>query len=670
MDLPILGKDVVGVGVGSEYTTWFTVPKNVELTAPLKLVYYLSHSPTLVNTSSSTVLLNDQPVQSLALTLENVPETVYEVSIPAHLVRPGGNSITFRFHPIGDVNHPGVDVSDPGNWVIVHQGSYLQMLFDVKGIEKLSDFPEPYVRMGPMTDFPLGLVFPSNPNSEELSAAATLIQYLGILEHFHYPAIQTFTGQVPLADLKKYNLISVGAFDRNLFWGFLAARIPADVLEGMNKQSGLVAVGESPGRNGRTITWISGADSSALLTSARTLTDPSLVSRMAGFYEVVDTSKPFPEEPFKEITNPTFKELGYFPVKLAGILKTDTSYYYAKPSYWDLLPGAAVVLKTTHSALLDPDASIVTVTVNDKPLETFKLSGSSAISTHRIVIPDGLLQDPTFYVVVSATLTLKEPLAKPELRSDPAHDKAWVFIHDSSFFKTPHEEATLGVFETFPGVFMGKKGVVRPVKIIIPDNASSDEYDAAFNIVYAIASLMPADTRPKFEILKVSEATPEILKSFDLILIGSLEGNPLVSQVNEYLPLPVNPETGAPATTRIEILPQFLEDTASLELSKSPWNGKKNILVVSSPYDYLIKLASQMMLNRNIASQWKGNVVLINGKYQWYSYAYGVGAKKGKILTREFYLKLGAVCVIILTIMISFIFYRRRKYSFRDPFAE
>lgn len=671
INIPVVpDKNFIGIGISEEHTAWLTIPRNIELVGSLKLVYFLSHSNTLAPNSTATILFNDEPLQSFNLTNENAKKTAYEVDIPFRLIRKGANALTFRFYAIANILYPCQDLSNPANWTVIHQDSYLQVAYRPVGINTLNFFPEPYVNMGVMNKYPLGIVLPLNPSFEELRSAAVLVQYLGLEDKFSYSKIETFLGSVPTEVLDKYNLISIGSLDRNVFRDELTRNVPAEALGKLGSKNGVVAQIESPSKKGRALIIISGANPETLYITAQSLTSPSLVKQMKQFYDIIDTSEPLP--PYKstlEKTNPTFKDLGYFPVKLSGIFETSAAFQYTRPPHWELLEGTGLVLELAYSPLLEPNSSILSVVINDKPVQSFKLSGGKSRGSFSMELPEDILDDPSFYIVVTATMSVEQARDKEQWCLDPNYDKAWTIIRDSSFFYTPHAQTEQRDFQAFPAVFLSEQGL-RPLKIIIPDQPTLNDYNAAFNMIYMIASLMPYDTNPHFEILKVSEVTKEIREQYDLILLGSLESNPLISEVNNRLPLPIDPLTGRPSQTKIEILPQFLEDTAALELAVSPWNAKRNMLVIGSEYDYLVQQATIMLLNRTVSSQWKGNITLINDKDQWYSYNYGAGEAKKRKRGGNFYFYLWLLCVVVLLVIVGMIFYWRRKYGFRDPFSE
>ncbi len=668
--LPVLEKDnYVGIGLYSQHTFWFDVTPNVEIVGPLKLVYSLSHSTTLASESSLTILFNDEPLESIRLLPQNTDKETSARTIDSKRLRPGANSLKFRVYAIADILHPCQDMSNPANWAVVHKDSYLEVQYRTKGIEDLRLFPEPYVRRGALTRFPLALVFPDSPGFEDLRAAALIVQYLGTTEPFAYDRMDVVLGKDIPADISKQNnMISFGDIKTNIFRDRFN-ELPAEVKQKLDDKTGIVMKGETGPLSGKALTVISGKTPRTLYKSAEALTFPSLVQRMKGSSAMIDSSQALPErETDKSLMNPTFASLNIPTTKITGIFETRTDFLYIPPPHWKLLPGTMLTLDVSFSALLDPNASIVSVLINDRPIKSFKLKGKDGVGQFQIRIPDEMLDDPRFYIVIVASLALDEGRRSEDWCMDAHHDKAWLILHDTSYMHTPHALMEDVNFRTFPSAFLEDVGL-RQMRIILPDNPTRKEYGAAFNIIYGIASLTPTDKSPHFEILKSSEVTSAVLTNYDLIVIGSYARNPLIKQLNDHLPLPLNPDTGKPTETRIEILPQFLDHSAVLELAVSPWNPKANILLVNSNEEDLVELASQMFLIRSIASSWTGNITLVNAKDQWFSYDFGSGKKKSQKRQSYFYVYVWGGTMLALALLIGWIIYRRNKYGLRDPFA-
>ncbi len=670
INLKILeGKDYVGTGLFNQFTAWFLVPRNVEITQNLRLIYLMSHSNILAPTSTVTVLVNEQPIHSMNLLPENSEIQPHELSIPQSLLKSGYNSIQFRFYTIQNITRPCHDLENPANWVVVHKQSELQMTYQTKSVDNIELFPDPYLKVEKFEKgrTPLLIVLPEDPTIEERRSAAVLIQYFGFSEPFLYPRVKVFIGKKPPKnDLERSSLISIGTLDRNVFQQEFNRTIPPGALGQLNENKGVVVMLRSPVEQKRVITIISGANQSTLEKTAEALTFPDLVEKMIGNFAVIETSEDLPEKKIiADVASPTFRDLGYVTSKIAGTFESSVEFYYDVPPHWELLPGTSLFLDASYSPLLDPDKSILTVLVNDKPLETFKLAGGGGRTRWKFNLPEEVLEDEDLLVRIRVYLDVGQNDCESRY-----YDRAWLIIHDNSYFHVPHFLTEERGFQNFPASFYGERGL-NPIQIVIPEDATTKEFEAAYNSVYMLASLMPYNETPKFNILRTSEVTDEMKKEFDFILIGSLSRHPLIEEVNKKLPLPIDVQTDQPKRTRIEILPQFLQNVALLELLTSPWNKNRNIMVVSAKTDELVELATMNLLNREISSQWDGDVVLINEKDQWYSYGPGESKRKGKKKSKtdkSFFMWLG-VLLLISSVLGAFI-YRRRKYGFRDPFKD
>ncbi|MBI4971206.1 MAG: cellulose biosynthesis cyclic di-GMP-binding regulatory protein BcsB [Candidatus Omnitrophica bacterium] len=670
INLSITGdQDYVGKGLFNEHTGWILIPKDIQIIGDPKLVFYLSYSNTLSPTSTLTVSMNDQPLYSMNMLKDKSRKKPVEVIVPRSVLKGGQNSISFQFYNIQDLTNPCKDLDNPAAWSVIHRDSTLELTYQNRSIESLNLFPDPFLKMERFEKRKSQLVIalPQNPTTEELKAAIILVQYFGYLDPFMYVSIQTFMSEAsPDAVLKNSNIISIGDLNRNPFVRELKSRVPVDILNKLDQEKGIIAMIKSPFKDERVAVIVSGKVEKTLFKSAEVLTFPMLVQKIEGAYAIVDTSQDLPQrKSVADINNPSFSDLGYFNTKLAGTYESTANFEYQIPPHWQLQHGAALSIDASYSPLLNPEKSIMTVLINDKPIESIKLSGGGGHARWHFQIPDELLNEKAFYVTVRVYLDVNQTDCESRY-----YDRAWIIINDQSSFSLPHKLAADTGFQNFPATFYGESGLDF-IKIVIPDKPTVKDYNCAFDMVYLFSSLMPYNVKLQFEILKASEITEKDLTTFDLVMIGSLKNNTLLAKANSRLPLPLDPDTGQPRQAVMKILPEFLSNVAVIELSRSFWNPKNSMMTVMAANDSLLKLATQNLLKRAVLSEWEGNIVLVNDKDQWYSYE---KSKKGKTegKQKKLPLQLFLWLLIVLTTAgaLAFLLYRRNKYGFRDPFEE
>ncbi len=659
--LPLItGQDFVGNGLFSTYETWLDIPKHVEVNGDAKLVLYLSHSSTLDSSSTVTAWFNEQPIQSMNLDKDNASKDAHEISIPQHLIKSGANALQFRIFAISNPLQPCQDLENPANWVVLHKDTSIEIPFHVANLEELGLFPLPYVRTGNFAKTPIGIVLPPAPTVEERQAAAHFVRSLAILEPFRYNKLETFL----TAPNVNHHLVSFGTLDRNVYQKELKEEAPDNLLGKLNSKSGLVAMIQSPSKPQDVITIISATQPENLLKTTQVLTDAEFQKKMKGKYAIIDTSEPLKLQTPKEmdLANPTLKDLGYRTTKLAGTVENSFSFQYIPPPNWDLLPGTSLILNVGYSPILNPNTSLMTIVMNGKPVQSFKFTGRDGKAQWSTRIPEEMLDSPVFYITLEGSLDISEKDCLSR-----RYDQTWMVVYDHSYFHLVYEANPRLDLENLSGLFYDKK--VKPeVKIIIPDNAGERDFNAAFNIIYALSSLMPKDGLPAFDILNVSETNKELLENSNLILIGAPKQNSLIEKANSGLPVPLD-AAGKPTQTQMKILPQFLEEAAAVEISPSHWNSKKNMLVISGERADLVETATHALLNQDIVREMAGKVLLVNGYGQWHSSQMKDGAKRNpQIFTRQFYLWVGVVVFILISLGVTW--YWRSRHSLRDPFKE
>ncbi|MFZ5802448.1 MAG: cellulose biosynthesis cyclic di-GMP-binding regulatory protein BcsB [Candidatus Omnitrophota bacterium] len=668
--VPLLpGQNYVATGIYNERYAWVTIPENIELVGPPKLVYGMSHSETLSQESTLTVWFNDEPKASLVLSGANAARKTYEAEIPLSALKAGINGVRFRAYAIGDIEHPCQELSNPANWVVIHKDSYLELKYRLKAVEELRIFPKPFVERGPMTAFPLAFVLPAEPLAEELQAAAVFVKYFAELEPFSYPGMRVFLGRPPADILGSHNVIAIGVLDHQPFREDLVRRFGTEDLAGLENDRGLVAAGETVPGSGKSLLLISAQQPAAVLAAARAMTDPVIVGKMSGDHAIVDSSKAVRRlEKFPKRENPSFKDLGYGATKLTGIFETSADLLYTVPPQWELLPGTSLELDVSYSPLLDPNASILSVLLNDTPLKSFKLTGTEGKARFQVRLPEAMLEQKHFYFLIRAALSLGSGRTEELWCLDPHHDKAWVILHDTSRFQTPHGIRSETDLSYYPSAFMDEKGL-SSVKLVLPDAAGAEHFETALNLVYATYSLTTSREDAEIRILKVSEVEKAQWGQDDMILVGSLLDHAIIRELNPKLPLPLDTDKGEPLRSRLEILPQFVQDAAVLQWLRSPWAAGRSVLVLTAGTPALLKKASEVFLDRKVASEWSGNIVLVNGKGQSDSYAQGLKKKKG-FRGIPLAAKVWAICVIVLILAVVLMLFRRHRSGGQDPFKE
>ncbi len=662
-------QDYIGKGLFNTYTGWILIPKDIQIVGDPKLVFYLSYSNTLSPTSTVTVSINDQPLYSMNMLKDKPQKKPIEVMVPRSVLKAGQNSIGFQFYNIQDITNPCKDLDNPAAWSVVHRDSTLEMTYQNKSIESLNLFPDPFLKMERFEKrkSPLVIALPPEPTLEELKTATILVQYFGYLDPFMYASIKILTDKSsPDSKIKNSNIIAVGDLNRNPFASELKSRVPLEVMNKLDQVRGIIAMIKSPFKDERVAVIISGKFEKTLFKSAEVLTFPSLVQKIEGPYATVDTSQDLPErKSIADVNNPTFTDLGYFSTKLAGTYESTANFAYSVPPHWQLQHGSALFIDASYSPLLNPEKSIMTVLINDKPIESFKLSGGGGRMRWRFQIPDELLNDKAFYVTIRVYLDVNQTDCESRY-----YDRAWVIINDQSYFSLPHTLAEDTGFQNFPASFYGESGL-NFIKIIIPDEPTTNDYNCAFDMVYLFSSLMPYNVKPQFEIFKVSEISEKDLKEFDLVLVGSMQTNALLAKINPQLPLPLDPDTGQPKQAAMKILPEFLSNVAVIELARSFWNPKRSMMVVMAANSSLLRLAAQNLLKREVSSQWEGNIVFVNERDQWYSYEKSKKGKSEKSKKKPAWQLFLWFLIVFATVgALVFLLYRKNKFGFRDPFEE
>lgn len=261
-------------------------------------------------------------------------------------------------------------------------------------------------------------------------------------------------------------------------------------------------------------------------------------------------------------------------------------FFFSGSGDYTIGDNSRIVVDLTHSNLLDPEQSAVSISFNDRPLLAVQLDQTNITGgTYEIPVPADLIQEDfnrlSFLFNMTTGLFCESSagaalfstiLGSTFFEMDFANDPPIPSLQDPNLSQYPYPFFRAG----YP--------IVAPVIIGIPDNPTGDDLTAAYQLATGLA------TRVFFEldllrIRRVNDISDAELARHQLILVGTPQRNPLLMEAMEAAQADYDPTTNSFIREGV----QLQEDSGYLALVESPWNELYQVLLVTGETEAAVR---------------------------------------------------------------------------------
>lgn len=299
----------------------------------------------------------------------------------------------------------------------------------------LAELPYPFFATNPVEREATLVVLPAAPSEAQLAAALTLVAGLGRVSDD--PIEFVTEDQLTTADRASHHLIFVGPISAFQLLGNV--NLPHESSNAANTGDAAIGFAEivvSPWNNERTMVVVSGGSDTAIVNAARHTASGGLVANNAGTLAVVEGAAELAAPPDTEAT--TFAQLGLADVHFDRYGRSEVSLpFYVDPDR-PISQQAYIDLRFAHSELVDYLRSGLSVSLNDQPLASSRLSDQSA-GRHSEV----LLVSPTALRRGWNELTISADVLPLDLCATTGESQTWLTIYSDSTLNLPTAEAAL-----------------------------------------------------------------------------------------------------------------------------------------------------------------------------------------------------------------------------------
>lgn len=643
------------VGVAREQTFSFSVNKNWSVKeAYLNLVF--NQSPlTLGDESTLTVQINGINIYSVRLAGKNNFNEQLKIPINESLLKSGVNEVLIETHRrIGD--DLCADDANSANWIEFNKDSYVHLNYINKASRfNLNEFPYPFIS-NPTVNNNFNIVTEDNPNNDTLSAIMSLSAYLG-----RYSSLNGVDGKVTTSlftnekNSLNNNTIFIGS-NKNLPQ-IIKSLLTTEEIN-LTSSETLIKNVENPMNKSENLLLIIGQGNS-LSNAIKFLDNSNLLSQVNESSLFINDNLNTNDLISKNNDIMTFKDLGYNSITLRGPLIQSTTYNFSIPSNLVLDSGSTLNLKFKYAKDLDFNRALVTVYINNIPIGSQDLvenkgDDDSAIFT----IPDSIKESSNFNVKVEFNLAIKSTECPARDTKNP-----WAFISNESYLKIPTKERDYYSFSSYPFPFI-KNNQLNNVLAVLPNQLNDNNLTEMSNIFSYIGRYAKYNNG-EINVIKASEFTDSLGENKNILAYGTPNNNSLIKTINNSLYLKYNEDYKGFQlnNSKIQLMKQYSENIAAIELIKSPFNKNNGIMVVTSPKEADLSFASNILSNTKDIYKLKGNVSILDSEGNIKNYSFDLPNISNEIENTSFTINKELIMFILfcLVLLIVVVILLRKK---------
>ena len=290
----------------------------------------------------------------------------------------------------------------------------------------------------------------------------------------------------------------------------------------------------------------------------------------------------------------TLSELGFEDELISGPFGS-ASYPLGLPPNWELLDGVNLTLHLTTLRLetntTQPTNPILEVLFNNVLISTVVLQSGE----------EQFLELP----IPPTALAAREPDDRHELKlriddNNDCQEFHKLLVHADSLITLPHSIVSpLIDFQFFPSPFYHKSFLPETAVIVIPDQPTTTNLQAAFTVAAGLGEL--SRNNMSILLMPMAQVTTAVRETDTLIFVGLPDTLPLLNEV--AWPAPLNDGQFAIAEART--------DDGILQLTVSPWNPATAVLLVTGQSDEGLLKAAQAVSHGTIRPGPRPDVAII-----------------------------------------------------------
>ncbi|MDF2959915.1 MAG: cellulose biosynthesis cyclic di-GMP-binding regulatory protein BcsB [Paenibacillus sp.] len=667
-NLYFLQENLVIQGVTNRQDYYFEVSPSRKIEKGSYFHLFFGHSPTLLPLKSTmTVLLDDLPLGSQFLDEKNRENSSWKLNFPDMDLKPGFHKVSILTH-MEATSNLCEDQNNPANWTLFHKESviHLNMKKSYDSAD-LSYYPSPFLEKGSVSPLKTIFILPDDPDEGQLKALSQLSAHFAGLASSDLLEFKVYKeSELTENVLKSSHQIWIGDKEH---WNETGRKLVEELQKKHSEVSGgSLGVQQSLWNRSNTVMTLVG-NTAQIQNGINILTDKNLYSQLVGDY--VDLSQVPMSKSQQVSTNKTgsnmvtLASMGYNDLIVESPLVGATRISYAIPPEWDVYKGAKLKLQFRHTKTLNFTQSLLTVKVNNVPLNSKYLNEeSSDFGSLEIEIPQQLLSNGIINIDIGFQFS-----SSKESCSGNSQIGNWAVVSKESFLSFSYRLNRSVDLSNLPYPFVLKSSW-NNTAFLLEDSPSSE----ALSLLATISGMIGknAASPDELSVYKAAQAGAQVGKN--LIYVGNTKGIPEVVNQSKFIPVRVSNGLLSSANPKIEMLKSSSEHTGIIELfpfaEKSPY-----VMIVAATDNDTMKRMNSLLNNPMERNKMTGQVVLIDSINRIHTYlieqkvdepsewdqALDLLTPNNKPVVSRVIIIAGTVVILIFTALLVWFIRRRKK---------
>ncbi|UQZ34027.1 cellulose synthase [Paenibacillus sp. PK3_47] len=592
--------------------------------------------------SSITLSLNGSPFYSFRPSLKNNGEQTVSVAAPKGFLKEGSNTLGIQGNVKTSMGDNGLcNIGDKiGDWLHLYNTSSVAVTYTPTALTGgISDFSGRFSGMDNVRNNQSLMTVPRNASGPELESATYALS--GFAKN------NTVSGKtIPLLPYRedtvkgKSAVVLVAMYDN----------VPDSLkqLLSTSEDLGTHALIQLVNKDSRPTLVVTSRDESLLVKAGRLLSNRQLMSQLASDVKVVDLATEVSGPAAALNSEIAFTENGD---KLSGAGHQVQTYYVSLPSNRSIADSGKISLDFSYAQNLDFDRSLVTVSINDTPIGSKKLSRELANGDSlNLAVPQSLNISGSFSVAVAFDLEMVNAVCTPNTELMP-----WAFIGSGSQLHLNTKDRTELLFNNYPYPFL-RDEIYNHVAVVLPQEMDDYTYQTlghVFNLLGQYAGGNTGDIHYYRD-----DISPEHLKNNNIIAVGSYENNRVIRDNNDKLYFRYSKDGKTfLSNEKMSIEEQYGSGIGILQLLESPYESGRGFLAVTAVNAEDIYLASKLIATEE--NKWKvyGDSVVTDkdGDISAYRFKTVTGAAEDSVVSQILDRGdvLGFVAAVMLAVLLA-----------------
>jgi cellulose synthase operon protein B len=557
-----------------------------------------------------SVWLNGSKVGSLPL--KDSGDFSYSINLDEksfqNQAHPGLNELLFRWDASVSCGN------DVASTVTILPSSKLHLQYQVYAIlPDLNQFPGPFFQDRLIQLQKLTILVPGQPSEAELQSALTVAAGFGKFSKGAMTIGLLPYDQLGKEDISGNNLIVVGTL-ANLgkindaaFEGAVASQITS--LDSSDEE-GVVMGFSSPWNTGSVLLIVTGKSDSGVIKAATAVSSGNLASssekNIVRVKEIVQNGPQAEKKDdvlFSELDQQTIEITNYGQERLEIPFTISKNGLFSSEAYLDLY--------INHSKLIDYNQSGLWVSINGLPIGSVRFSDQTSETTlARFIIPPSALKS------IFNKIEIETNLISRNLCVNPGVSDHWITIFGDSYIHIPTSQVSskwkiLSSIGDYPQPFAFDEGLSSTTFVIEKDDLQSWKTAAA--LAFDLGAEMQSGNY-HFSVHFADGFNLGSSQDQNLVIIGLANRIPFTTKVNDWLPVPFNPDGSLRDISKLKIVYDVIngQPLGFLQLFNPPaYPQSEVLLILGTNADGLTKAGLALLDAEKRSQMLQSNFVLI-----------------------------------------------------------